>query len=157
MSVNKVEVLQMLKRLEGTKQYQEKMGYFKNGKFWIYKDSLGYETIGYGHLVLPGEKEHFKNGITEAQANQLLEIDYQKAIDGTNSLNLGLSVDSRWYSLVTVLVFQLGLKGFSNFKRCIYALKTQNYATAILELKDSKLYHQTPNRIDQLIKWVIRG
>ena len=38
MSVNKVEVLQMLKRLEGTKQYQEKMGYFKNGKFCIYKD-----------------------------------------------------------------------------------------------------------------------
>lgn len=36
---------------EGSIAYQTKVGYFKNGKFWTYKDSLGYPTIGYGRLL----------------------------------------------------------------------------------------------------------
>lgn len=156
MSVKQDEVLQILKSLEGTKQYQEKLGYFRNGKFRIYKDSLGYETIGFGHLVLPEDREHFVNGITELQAEQILVLDYQKAVKGTDSLKLGLRPDGRWYAMVTVLVFQLGLAGFSKFKRCIYALQNQNYATALAELRDSKLYRQTPNRVDYLIKWVTK-
>lgn len=40
---------------EGSFAYQTKVGYFKNGKFWTYKDSLGYPTIGYGRLLKPDE------------------------------------------------------------------------------------------------------
>jgi len=149
-------VLKMLKSFEGTKQYQEKLGYFRNSKFRIYKDSEGYETIGYGHLILPVERQHFIDGITELQADQLLLLDYQKAVNGVDSLKLGLRQDSRWYSMCVVLVFQLGLTGFSNFRRCIAALRNQNYATALAELRDSKLYRQTPNRIDYLINWVTK-
>lgn len=32
-----------LKVYEGTKQYQEELGYFKNNKFYAYKDSLWYK------------------------------------------------------------------------------------------------------------------
>jgi GH24 family phage-related lysozyme (muramidase) len=48
---------------EGTKEYQTKMNYFRNGKFYPYKDSLGKLTIGCGHLVL--KSENFSDGITE--------------------------------------------------------------------------------------------
>ena len=54
-----------LKSYEGTKSYQATKGYYKNDKFWTYVDSLGYPTIGYGHLVLKGES--FSNGLTEAE------------------------------------------------------------------------------------------
>lgn len=35
-----------LKEYEGTKEYQAKLKYFKNGKFYPYADSLGFRTIG---------------------------------------------------------------------------------------------------------------
>ncbi|WP_341534779.1 glycoside hydrolase family protein [Leclercia adecarboxylata] len=82
------EILIMLKSLEGTKQYQEKLGCFRNRKFRIYKDSEGYETIGYDHLVLPVERQHFIDGITELQADQLLLLDYQKAVNGVQAINI---------------------------------------------------------------------
>ena len=31
----------------------------------IYRDSLGYATIGYGHLVLP--TDHFEDGVTYSE------------------------------------------------------------------------------------------
>ncbi|MDB2414170.1 lysozyme [Rickettsiales bacterium] len=38
----------------------------------IYLDAAGLPTIGYGHLLLPGEAEMFKNGISEAAGGALL-------------------------------------------------------------------------------------
>jgi hypothetical protein len=43
-----------------------------------YKDQAGYETIGYGHKILPGED--FSKGITKAQALDLLSHDAQGGI-----------------------------------------------------------------------------
>lgn len=43
---------------EGTMEYQKTRGYFKQGKFWMYKDTEGYDTIGAGHKVLPSEREN---------------------------------------------------------------------------------------------------
>lgn len=146
------EVLALLKQLEGTKQYQTKMKYFRNGLFHIYKDSEGFETIGYGHLVKPTERNKYLNGITELQAEQLLLVDYQKAKRDAESFKLDLP--ERWAALVTILVFQLGKAGYSKFVKHLAALKNHNYATAIAELRNSKLYQQTPNRIDQLLYWV---
>jgi GH24 family phage-related lysozyme (muramidase) len=45
-----------------------------------YKDQAGYETIGYGHKILPGED--FSKGITKAQALDLLSHDAQGAVSG---------------------------------------------------------------------------
>jgi len=39
----------------------------------IYKDQVGYPTIGIGHLILPGED--FSAGITQEQAEALLRVD----------------------------------------------------------------------------------
>ncbi|WP_313141185.1 glycoside hydrolase family protein [Leclercia sp.] len=146
------EVLALLKQLEGTKQYQTKMKYFRNGLFHIYTDSEGFETIGYGHLVKTSERSKLVNGITEQQADQLLLVDYQKAKRDADSFNLDLP--ERWNALVSILIFQLGKTGYSKFVKHLSALKNRNYATAIAELKNSKLYQQTPNRIDQLLYWV---
>lgn len=47
-----MDLVNKLKEYEGTKAYQTKLKYFREGKFYPYKDSRGYLTIGYGHLVL---------------------------------------------------------------------------------------------------------
>jgi lysozyme len=50
---------------------------------FLYKDSNGNWTIGYGHLVLPGE--NFSAGLTEPQATVLLQDDMNKASDIVNN------------------------------------------------------------------------
>jgi len=53
------EGLNLIKRFEGFESH-------------IYKDAAGYPTIGYGHLLRPGEAEFFKNGISGAAGEALL-------------------------------------------------------------------------------------
>lgn len=150
-----MDLKQQLKIYEGTKEYQTKVGYFKNGKYWTYKDSLGYPTIGFGHLVLKGED--FSTGLTEAQADALLDKDIAIARAGVASLGVTLPADSRWNDFLVMMVFQLGLTKTRGFKKFLAALNNGNYARGIIEVKDSAWYRQTPNRVDSLIAYVVRG
>lgn len=43
----------------------------------IYKDTLGFRTVGYGHLIQPSEV--IPEQITLAQAEMLFEADFHKA------------------------------------------------------------------------------
>lgn len=150
-----MDIKSQLKIYEGTKQYQAKLGYFRDGKFWTYKDSLGYPTIGYGHLVL--QDEDFTNGLTEAEADKLLDIDIAKARNDVLKLDLNLPKNSNWNDFIVLMVFQLGLTKTRQFKKFLAALKSSNYATAIIEVKDSNWYRQTTNRVNQMISMVTGG
>ncbi len=48
----------------------------------VYLDSVGRPTIGYGHLILPGE--NFSTGLTQAAAEQLLHKDVAVAEEAVN-------------------------------------------------------------------------
>ncbi|HBC6077323.1 TPA: glycoside hydrolase family protein [Citrobacter koseri] len=135
---------------EGTKEYQMTRGYYKNGKFWMYKDSEGYDTIGYGHLVLNSEREKFKNGITPMNADLLLAWDIDRTI--RDVATLGLSLPKDWEDFMIIMTFQLGLGGVKKFKKMIAALKEKNWKEAINQTKDSLWYRQTPNRLNDMIK-----
>ena len=45
----------------------------------IYNDAAGYATIGFGHLLKPGEHARFKNGISRQEGVQLLREDIKVA------------------------------------------------------------------------------
>lgn len=143
-----MDLKQRLKQYEGTKQYQAKLGYFKNGKFWPYKDSLGYSTIGYGHLISNGEQ--FSTGITEEEADKLLSRDLAKVIMQVQTL--GLNIPDDWNDFIIIMAFQLGVAGVLKFRKMLEALKVQNYSEAIRQAKDSLWYRQTPNRVNDMIK-----
>lgn len=136
-----------LKGYEGTQAYQAKLGYFRNGKFWPYSDSLGFSTIGYGHLI--SKTENFKNGLTEVEADKLQSCDLAHAVIQVQSL--GLNVPNDWNDFLIIMVFQLGLGGVRKFRKMIAALKVQNYKEAIKQAEDSLWYRQTPNRVNDMI------
>lgn len=138
---------QRLKQYEGTKEYQAKLGYFKNGKFWPYKDSLGYPTIGYGHLIINGED--FSTGITEEEADKVLSRDLAKVIMQVQTLALDLPDD--WNDFIIIMAFQLGIAGVLKFRKMLEALRMHNYSEAIRQAKDSLWYRQTPNRVNDMI------
>ena len=48
------------------------------------------------------------------------------------------------------MCYQLGLKGFSKFKKTIYLLETEQYDEASVEMLDSLWAKQTPNRAKEL-------
>jgi len=125
-----MELADRLKQYEGTKQYQQSRGMFRNDKFYQYYDSLGYPTIGYGHLLTNGEV--YPYGISE------------------DKLELDLPQD--WQDFMIIMIFQLGYAGVLKFKKMIAALKAKDYKEAIKQAKDSLWYKQTPNRLNQMIE-----
>lgn len=139
--------LDRVKINEGSQTYQSKLGYYKNGKFWVYQDSLGFPTIGYGHLVVKGE--NFSNGLTEEQAHALLIKDCSTAFDSARLIveQYNLDVPESIQEMLVEMVFQLGKNGVLKFKKFLTALSKNDYAKAIVEVKDSTWYKQTPNRV----------
>lgn len=144
-----MDLKQRLINYEGTKEYQITRGYFKQSKFWMYKDTEGYDTIGYGHKVLPNEYEKFKSGITPMDADLLLAWDIDRTMKDVKTLGLVLPKD--WEDFMVIMVFQLGLAGTKKFRKMIAALKVQDYKEAIKQAKDSLWYRQTPNRLNAMI------
>lgn len=138
-----------IKNNEGSLDYQRKRGMFKNGLFLVYKDSLGLDTIGYGHFVRPDEK--FSAGLTEEQADSLLRQDVQGAIQDADHW-IPLQTQPEVVQRVLVeMVFQLGINRAKKFVKFSSAIQEKNYARAAVELKNSNWYMQTPNRVEQHI------
>lgn len=132
---------------EGSQAYQTRMGYFRNNKYYPYKDSEGFLTVGFGHKVLQGD--NFNNGITEVEALHLLDKDIAIAESQLSKLNLIIPKD--WQDFMIIMIFQLGLSGTMKFKKMIQALRDTNYPEAIKQAKDSLWYRQTPNRVNAMI------
>ncbi|MCE1393182.1 MULTISPECIES: glycoside hydrolase family protein [Enterobacteriaceae] len=132
---------------EGSREYQTRMGYFRNNKYYPYKDSEGFLTVGYGHKVL--SSENFNNGINEIEALRLLNKDIAIAESQLDKLKLTIPKD--WEEFLIIMIFQLGLSGTMKFKKMIQALRDANYTEAIKQAKDSLWYRQTPNRVNAMI------
>ena len=67
------------------------------------------------------------------------------------------SVFGWWYNspqtvknVVTNMCYQLGVSGFSKFKKTIYLLETEQYEDASIEMLDSLWAKQTPSRTKEL-------
>lgn len=144
-----MDLKERLRIYEGTADYQRIKGYYRQGKFYMYKDTESYWTIGYGHKVLPNEMEKYKNGISAIDADLLLAWD----IDRTKKdlATLGLVLPKDWEDFMIIMTFQLGLGGVKKFKRMIAALKLCLWSEAVEQAKDSLWYRQTPNRVLDMI------
>ena len=106
--------IEWLKRLESSIK--------TNGKHVIYDDATGKPvangfplpygaTIGYGHLIKPGED--FKNGITEQQAIKLLRSDIAVA-ERTVQDNITVQLSQNQYEALVSLAYNIGAGRFKN-------------------------------------------
>lgn len=143
-------LLTTIKNNEGSLECQRKRGMFKNGFFTVYKDSLGFDTIGYGHLVRAGEK--FANGINETDADALLRQDLDGAIADADAW-IPLQAQPEIVQRVLVeMVFQLGINKARKFVKFTSAIQARDYSRAGSELRNSSWYTQTPHRVEQHVK-----
>ena len=116
----------------------------------VYQCTEGYDTIGYGFAIKDLE-------IDEDMAEKIL-------IRKIAQLELKINNKFDWYhsapeeakEVVINMCYQLGISGFSKFKKTIYLLETEQYEEASVEMLDSLWAKQTPRRAKELSE-VIRG
>ena len=113
-------------------------------KSTVYEDTEGYDTIGYGFAIKDLE-------LDEDVAELILMKKIQKLLER-------ILVVFKWFKdapdevkfVVTNMCYQLGVSGFSKFKKTIYLLETEQYEEASVEMLNSLWAKQTPNRAKEL-------
>jgi len=115
----------------------------------IYADSLGYSTIGYGHLVV---EDGFIPGVqySKKELEQVFEKDFETAVQSAKKLVGDYDLNDDAFGVVIEMCFQLGLPRVSKFKFFLSALKIQDYEKAAEEMLLSKWHEQTPTRCQEL-------
>ena len=142
-----IDFIEKIKLNEGNIKYQQTKGFFKNNKFYVYKDSRGFPTIGYGHLCTASEVKKYSNGITVIEADNLLAKDISIAMQGAARLFQMNRHSVRVQHVLIEMVFQLGETKAALFKKFKANLDALNYKGAAMELVNSAWYTQTKSRV----------
>ena len=114
----------------------------------VYKDSLGIDTIGYGFAIKDLELDV-----------DVCDIILERKLKALNDM---IMIKFNWYiympqeikDVVTEMCYQLGVGGFSKFKKTIAYLQNKQFHDASEEMLDSLWAKQTPNRAKELSKRV---
>ena len=110
----------------------------------VYECSEGYDTIGFGFAIKDLELDE-----------DIAELILMRKLD---DLQTRIASKFGWFynspeevkDVVTNMCYQLGLSGFSKFKKTIYLLETEQYEDASMEMLDSLWAKQTHNRAKEL-------
>lgn len=110
----------------------------------VYEDHLGIETVGYGFTIKDLQ-------LPEGVASTILRIIVlNRVIDIHNRFEWFSLMPSEVQSVVVEMCYQLGIFGFSRFKKTIRYLKQRRWVDAADEMLDSKWAKQTPARAERL-------
>ncbi|HFK4065593.1 TPA: glycoside hydrolase family protein [Kluyvera ascorbata] len=151
-----ITIYEMLKFDEGIKQT-------------LYKDTLGFYTIGIGHLVTKSANRiealaildkkfgRVTNGtLTTSEVETLFNEDVQGVI---NQIKQNSNVNAVYKSLDDIrkmalinMCFQLGVNGVASFSNSLQYLNSKQWEKAATNLKLSKWNSQTPNRSNRVIE-----
>ena len=110
----------------------------------VYKDSVGVDTIGYGFAIKDLELDE-----------DLCEIILERKL---HLLTDRLYIKYGWFKympqeikdIVIEMNYQLGVTGFSKFKKTIAYLQNKQWEEASVEMLDSLWAKQTPNRAKEM-------
>ena len=116
----------------------------------VYSDSLGFATIGYGHLVRPNEQWEEGTEYSKEQLEIVFKTDFNNALAHANSLMDSMALHVQAKEVIVEMVFQLGIAGVQKFKKMWEALRQGDYHEASIQMLDSRWAKQTPNRAQDL-------
>lgn len=116
---------------------------------FIYQDSLGYSTVGYGLCI---DSRVGGSGVTKKEAEYLLRNRVQslssaifRAVPWATMLDIGRQ------QILIEMAYQMGGRGLMEFKRFLAALKEGNFSLASDEMLDSSWARDhTPARAKRL-------
>ena len=104
-------------------------------------------VVGAGHDVLQSEKLELGDKISLGQMSRLFTVDVNSALDGASGLIKNQQSHPEPVQVVVcAMVFQMGKRGVSKFKKMISAINNRDYDLASKEMLDSHWARQTPHR-----------
>jgi len=122
----------------------------------VYKDHLGYPTVGVGHLILETDEEYnmgVGTPITQTRSDELLFQDLGIVLKECED-----RFHNNWRDwpeevklIIANMAFNLGLTRLVKFKKMFEALNAGDYKTAAEEGLDSKWAKQVYNRAKRLM------
>ena len=133
--------------MEGIKQRIKEHEGYRNT---VYSDSLGFATIGYGHLVLP--TDNFVEGVAydKETLEEVFNNDFKIAVDSARDLLRNIEHNYIIFGVLVEMCFQLGKPKVSKFNKMFIALKEKNLDKASDEMINSRWHKQTPKRCESL-------
>lgn len=137
--VNSIESL--LEREEGRKAY-------------VYKDHLGYDTIGVGILV----DKRKGGGLRPEEINYILTNRIKLITkDIMEKLPWARNLDEVRLAVLQSMAFQMGVEGLLKFKNTLAMIQKGDYQTAASGMLNSLWAKQTPERAKRLSNQMARG
>jgi lysozyme len=110
--------LELLKKLEGFRAKP-------------YPDSGGKMTVGYGHLIVPGDGVAVGDIIDPVKATELLTKDVQRTVDGVND-NVTSIITQNQFDALVIFAYNVGVSAFKN-STLLKMLKAGDVASASLQ------------------------
>ena len=126
-----------------------------------YKDSKGFLTVGYGHLIdkgSPPDIQALQEGatITKERAEKLFEQDYKEHADAAKKIPGYGKADEKQQAALIDLTFNMGPDWHQDFPKFTAAFKAGNYELAGAELENSKWYGDVARRAPTIVS-LIKG
>ncbi len=128
----------------------------------VYADSLGYLTLGVGHLIKEGDDEHGQDAGTPV-SQDIVDSYYDTDFDKHVSEAIHVFGDEDAFYLLPediqhVLVnmtFNLGATRLGYFKGMLKACRVHDWKEMAVEMEDSKWYGQVGRRSKELQDMVL--
>ena len=122
----------------------------------VYADSLGYLTLGVGHLIQPNDPEHGQPAgtpVSQEVVDKYYEIDFDKHLEETKHV-VGHDVfDGLPGEIQEVLVnmcFNLGGTRLGKFRNMLNAVEDHDWERMAVEMEDSRWFKQVGRRSVEL-------
>ena len=122
----------------------------------IYKDHLGYDTFGVGHLILESDPEYGQpvgTDISPERVADAFDDDLDIAISECETL-----YGAAWFYLpeevqeiLVNMLFNMGRPRLTKFKKMNSAIEVSDWKTAAVEGRDSRWYNQVGARAERLM------
>jgi lysozyme len=123
-----------------------------------YKDSNGILTIGYGHTSDHKLTVTDDLVITQQQADELFEEDFQEAItDAKTAVPFFDALDGPRKGAMTNMAFQMGEAGLAAFHGTLAAMDMQDWDDAARNIMNSKYARQAKARATRIAYRVRTG
>jgi len=119
----------------------------------VYKDSLGYKTLGVGHLCQPNDPEYdwdIGTSVTQEVVDLYYEDDFKKHLDeavhvyGSEQAFYDLPEDIQ--HVLVNMCFNLGGNRLSNFRNMLDACRKHEWERMAAEMEDSRWFKQVGRR-----------
>lgn len=122
----------------------------------VYEDSLGYLTLGVGHLIQPNDPEHGQPAgtpVSQETVDAYYDTDFDKHMDETVHV-VGQDVwDELPGDIKEVLVnmcFNLGGTRLGKFRNMLTAVEDHDWERMAVEMEDSRWFKQVGRRSIEL-------